>query len=175
VRYPGGNVVVDPVPAGDEVLAALAELGAARIVLTNRNHVRASATLRQRLGARVAIHPADRAYAESQGAVVDDELEVGDRVGPFVVLDASGKSPGEVALHWPERRLLIVGDACVGKPAGECALLGDKVIQDKARLEGSLARLAREVDCDALLLSDGAPIPEGGRAALERLVATFTA
>jgi hypothetical protein len=26
----------------------------------------------------------------------------------------SGKSPGEIALHWPERKILLVGDALVG-------------------------------------------------------------
>jgi glyoxylase-like metal-dependent hydrolase (beta-lactamase superfamily II) len=74
-----------------------------------------------------------------------------------------------VALHWPERRLLLVGDACVGKPPGSCALLPDAVIDDKARLLTSLGALA-ELDFDALLLADGAPILAGGRAALLRLL-----
>ena len=42
-----------------------------------------------------------------------------------------------------------------------------------AALRQSLARLARTIDFDALLLGDGAPILAGGRAALERLVASF--
>ena len=90
-------------------------------------------------------------------------------MGPLEVVDASGKSPGEVALHWPDRRILFVGDACVGKPPGSCALLPDKVIDDKARLIASLRRLTA-LDFDALLLADGAPIPAGGREALLRLL-----
>jgi glyoxylase-like metal-dependent hydrolase (beta-lactamase superfamily II) len=74
-----------------------------------------------------------------------------------------------VALHWPERRVLLVGDACVGKPPGSCALLPDSVIDDKRRLVASLRGLA-ELDFDALLLADGAPLVQGGQAALRRLV-----
>ena len=91
----------------------------------------------------------------------------------LVVVAAPGKSPGEVALHWPERRILLVGDACVGKPPGECALLPDKVIDDKSTLIESLRRLSR-LDFDSLLVGDGASILEGGRAALERLVARLS-
>ena len=137
----------------------------ARIVLTNRNHFRASMRVKERTGAPIAIHPADAAFAREKGTQVDAELRAGERLGPIEVVAAPGKSPGEVALHWPDRRILLVGDACVGKPPGECALLPDAVIDDKARLATSLRTLAA-LDFDALLLGDGAPILEGGRAAL---------
>ena len=172
-RDPSGNVAVDPVEMTDDLLDEVARLGVARIAITNRNHTRASGRLRERCAARVAIHPADVAHARVQGMTIDDELQVGERVGPFVVLGAAGKSPGEVALHWPERRLLVVGDACVGKPPGACALLPESVMDDPAALRKSLTRLARTVDFDVLLVGDGAPILTGGRAALEKLVATF--
>jgi glyoxylase-like metal-dependent hydrolase (beta-lactamase superfamily II) len=100
---------------------------------------------------------------------VDEELAPGQRLGPLEVVAAPGKSPGEVALHWPERRALLVGDACVGKPPGSCALLPDPVIDDKARLLDSLRSLA-QLEFDALLLADGVSILSGGRAALLRLV-----
>ena len=89
------------------------------------------------------------------------------------MVDAQGKSPGEVALHWPDRRILFVGDACVGKPPGECALLADAVIDDKRALIESLQRLAM-LEFDALLVGDGAPVLEGGRSALKRLVASLS-
>jgi hypothetical protein len=110
-RHPTGNLVVDPVDAPATVFDELARIGVARIVLTNRNHTRASAEVRRRTGARVAIHPADAAYARSQGATIDDGLDAGEWIGPFIALGVEGKSPGEVALYWPERRLL---DECVG-------------------------------------------------------------
>jgi glyoxylase-like metal-dependent hydrolase (beta-lactamase superfamily II) len=169
IRHPDGNLCIDPAEMTDDVLEELAEVGVARVLLTNRNHFRSSMRVKQRTSARIAIHPADAAFAREKGTTIDDELRSGDRIGPLVVVDAGGKSPGEVTLHWPERRILFVGDACVGKPPGECALLPDAVIDDKRSLIQSLGRLAL-LDFDSLLVGDGAPILEGGRAALERLV-----
>lgn len=172
-RHAAGNVCVDPVQMPDDVLDGIAKEGVATIVLTNRNHGRASARVRERTGAKVLMHPADAAHARSEGAVVDGELERGARVGPFVIVAAAGKSPGEVALHWPERRLLVVGDACVGKPPGALALLPEKVMDDPAALRATLGRIAAEIDFDAILVGDGAPILSGARGALRALVATF--
>ncbi len=171
VRHDTGNVCVDPVEMDAGVLEELVALGVARIVLTNRNHFRAAARVREATGARVAIHPADAAFVRERGVTVDDELRAGDRVGPFTVVPAAGKSPGEIALHWPERRLLLVGDVCVGNPPGALGLLPEKVMDDPAELRRSLARLAAELDFDTLLVGDGAPILSGGRAALQALVA----
>jgi len=173
VRHPEGNLCIDPAEMTDEVLDELAREGVARVLITNRNHVRSSMRVKERIGARIAIHPEDAAFARERGTAIDDELQTGQRVGPLAVVAAPGKSPGEVALHWPERRILLVGDACVGKPPGECALLPDKVIDDKSTLIESLRRLSR-LDFDSLLVGDGASILEGGRAALERLVARLS-
>ena len=173
VRHPEGNLCIDPVEMPDDVLEEISAGGVARVLLTNRNHFRASMRVKERTGARIAIHPADAGFARQRGTAVDDELRPGDRVGPFAVVDAHGKSPGEIALHWPERRILLVGDACVGKPPGECALLPDGVIDDKSALIESLRGLAR-LEFDSLLVGDGAPVLEGGRAALQRLVAKLS-
>jgi glyoxylase-like metal-dependent hydrolase (beta-lactamase superfamily II) len=168
----GGALVVDPVEPTPEALVHIEQAGVRQVLLTNRNHFRAAARVRQLTSARVAVHPADAAFVREKGVTVDDELAAGQRVGPFTVVDASGKSPGEVALHWPERRLLLVGDACVGKPPGALALLPPAVIDDLPRLKASLRRLG-ELDFDALLVCDGASVLEGARAALRALVETF--
>jgi len=170
VKAGSGNVCIDPVEMHENVLADLAREGVARIVLTNRNHFRAAAKVKERTGAKVAIHPADAQFARERGTPIDLDLGHGSQVGPFTVVDAHGKSPGEIALHWPERRILVVGDACVGKTPGECALLPDVVIDDKPALCASLRRLCG-LDFDALLLGDGHSVLEGGKNALERLVA----
>jgi glyoxylase-like metal-dependent hydrolase (beta-lactamase superfamily II) len=149
-------------------------LGVARIILTNRNHSRASNTLRERTGARTAIHPDDAAHARDQGATLDDTLAVGQTIGPLVVVEAAGKSPGEVAFHWPERRLLIVGDAVIGNPPGRCGLLREQVMDNPQRLRQSVRRFL-DLDFDTLLVGDGEPILEGAKARLEELVADFPA
>lgn len=172
LRDAGGNVAVDPVEMPADVLDELARAGVARIVLTNRNHFRAAAALKARTGARIAVHPADAAFVRAQNVVVDEDLGYGQRFAGFEVVDASGKSPGEVALWNASRRILLVGDACVGKPPGALALLSPKVIDDLPRLQASLRRLA-ELPAESVLVGDGAPVTRGGQAALRALVQGF--
>ncbi|HEY6910753.1 MAG TPA: hypothetical protein VI356_15345 [Myxococcales bacterium] len=172
LRDGAGNVAVDPVEMPDDVLDQLAREGVARIVLTNRNHFRAAAKLKQTTSARVAVHSADAAFVRKQGVEVDDDLQPGARVAGFEVLDASGKSPGEVALWSADRRILVVGDACVGKPPGQLALLPAKVIDDLPRLQESLRRLS-DLPAASVLVGDGFPVLRSGREALLALVRTF--
>jgi glyoxylase-like metal-dependent hydrolase (beta-lactamase superfamily II) len=173
VRHPAGNLCIDPVEPAAEVIDLLAGEGVARILLTNRNHVRRTELVRARTGARVAIHVADADHARAQGAVIADELRPGERVGPFVVVAISGKSPGEVALHAPERRLVIVGDAVIGNPPGRLSLLPDRVMDDPAQLRDGVRQLAN-LDVDVLLTGDGAPILHAARDRLRELVASFS-
>ena len=172
IRHAGGNLCIDPVEPAEEDLEEIARHGVARIVLTNRNHSRAANKVRARTGARTAIHPADAPHARSQSAELDDELRIGEKIGPLTVVGVPGKSPGEVALHWPERRILIVGDAVVGDPPGRCKLLPEKVVDDPARLRESVRSLLA-LDFDILLPGDGAPILQGAKERLRELVNTF--
>jgi glyoxylase-like metal-dependent hydrolase (beta-lactamase superfamily II) len=171
VRHDDGNLCIDPVPPGDD-LAAIANAGVAKILLTNRNHSRAANAIRERTGALVYIHPDDAPHAIGQGTPIDGELLVGEIVGPLVIEPVPGKSPGEIALHWPARRLLIIGDAVVGNPPGQCALLREKVMDDPARLRDSVRNLL-ELDFDTLLFGDGVPILDGAKARLRELVDRF--
>ena len=172
IRHAGGNLCIDPVEPAEEELNEIARHGVARILLTNRNHSRAANKVRARTDARTAIHPADAPHARSQSAELDDELRIGEKIGPLTVVGVPGKSPGEVALHWPERKILIVGDAVVGDPPGRCKLLPEKVIDNPARLRESVRSLL-ELDFDILLPGDGAPILQDAKERLRDLVATF--
>jgi glyoxylase-like metal-dependent hydrolase (beta-lactamase superfamily II) len=128
--------------------------------------------VRARTGARTAIHAADASHARKEGAQLDDDLNPGAKVGPFVVVGVPGKSPGEVVLHWPERRILLVGDAVVGDPPGRCKLLPDKVVDDPARLRESVRGLLA-LDFDAMLVGDGVPIATFAKERLRELVDSF--
>ena len=172
IRHADGNLCVDPVEPSDEDLDEMARQGVARILITNRNHSRAANKIRARTGARTAIHPADAPHARSEGAVLDDELNPSDKAGPFVVIDSPGKSLGEVVLHWPERKILLVGDAVVGDPPGKCKLLPDKVVDDPPRFRDS-ARGLLDLDFEILLVGDGVPILSGAKDRLRELVKTF--
>ena len=169
---PRGNLCIDPVEPSDEVLSELAKMGVSRILITNRNHVRAANRIRERTGARSYIHPDDAAYAKAQGASLDGELHVGEKIGGLEVIGASGKSPGEVAFLWPERRCLIVGDAVIGNPRGHLGLLREKVMDDPSRLRRSIQQLLT-LDFDTILVGDGASVIGGAKDRLRELVDTF--
>lgn len=172
VCHAGGNLCIDPVEPTAEVLEEIVRLGVFRIILTNRNHSRAANQVRARAGGRTAIHPADSAHARSQGTELDDEMRVGEQIGPLVVVAVPGKSPGEVAFHWPERKVLIVGDAVVGNPPGRLKLLPEKVMDDPRRLRLSVRELLA-LDFDTLLPGDGAPILQDAKERLKELADSF--
>jgi glyoxylase-like metal-dependent hydrolase (beta-lactamase superfamily II) len=172
VRHDAGNLCIDPVQPGEEELFEIAKMGVAQIVLTNRNHSRAANAVRARTRARTLVHPEDAAHARSQGAEIDGALIVGEKLGPFTVVGVPGKSPGEIALHWPERRILIAGDAVIGNPPGRCGLLREKVMDDPAQLRRSVGGLLA-LDFDALLVGDGVSILHDAKAALKQLVESF--
>ncbi len=172
VRDPGGNICIDPVEPTADDMDALVREGVAWIILTNRNHSRAANQVRARTGARTVIHADDADHARNQETELDEALEVGGTVGPLEVVDASGKSPGEVALLWRERGVLIVGDAVIGKPPGQCGLLPERVMDDPARLRSNLRKLL-DLDFDILLVGDGESILQNAKARPKALVETF--
>ncbi len=172
VRTPGGNLCIDPVEPTADDMSALVREGVTRIILTNRNHSRAANRVRARTGARTVIHADDADHARNQGTELDDGLNLGDTVGPLEAVDAAGKSPGEVALLWPDRGILIVGDAVIGNPPGQCGLLPERVMDDPARLRGNLRKLL-DLDFDILLVGDGESLLRNAKARLKELVETF--
>ncbi len=169
---PDGNICIDPVEPNDEVMSELVRMGLSRILLTNRNHLRAANKIRERTGARSYIHPEDAAYAKGQGAALDGELREGEKIGALEVVGASGKSPGEVAFLWPARRVLIVGDAVIGNPPGQLSMLRESVMDDPARLRRSVQQLLA-LDFDTILVGDGVSVIGDAKDRLRELVASF--
>jgi glyoxylase-like metal-dependent hydrolase (beta-lactamase superfamily II) len=172
IPSPDGDICIDPVEPNEAVLSELIRRGVSRILLTNRNHVRAANKVRERTGARCYIHPEDAAYAKGQGAVLDGELHEGEKIGPLEVIGVSGKSPGEVAFLWPARKILIVGDAVVGNPPGQLSLLRERVMDDPARLRRSVQQLLA-LDFDTILVGDGVSIVGDAKQRLQELVNSF--
>ena len=172
LRHESGNIVVDPVEPAPEDLEQLATEGVREILLTNRNHSRAANAVRAATGAQTLIHRSDADHAQRQGCTIDEAMSVGEMHGPLQILPAKGKSPGEIALHWPERRILILGDAAIGNPPGQLSLLPEEKLDEPQRLRESLRALL-DVDFDTLLLGDGVPILSDAKARLAELVASF--
>ena len=173
VSTEGGTVLIDPPqPAEDgwDTIDLLEPF--AGVWITNRNHSRAAAALRERYGLTVWAHEAD---AERLEAGADRTLHGGERiVGEIEVVHVPGKSPGEIAFHVPRSNALVVGDVVIGVPAGELSTYPDAVVEDRDQLYSSARRLL-DLEFDALLLCDGDPFPSGGKEKLSEFVESASA
>jgi glyoxylase-like metal-dependent hydrolase (beta-lactamase superfamily II) len=98
---------------------------------------------------------------------VDHFVAEGDRIGPLHVLHAPGHSPGHLAFSWPERRLVLVGDAICTWPfvGGGWRAFNLNPTQHRA----SLRRLA-ELEADVVGVGHGEPITSGARTLVRDVV-----
>jgi len=157
LQHEGGNLAVDPLAWSPEDEQEMRERGGvAWIVVTNRDHERHARDLAASFGAKIAASERD---APLLSAPVDHMLREGDRHFPGVhIIQFEGmKSPGEIALHLPEQKAAIVGDALWGEPAGTLRLLPDEKLLDPRAAVLSLRKLWA-LRLEALLVGDGAPI-----------------
>ncbi|MBD0318502.1 MAG: MBL fold metallo-hydrolase [Thermoleophilia bacterium] len=90
---------------------------------------------------------------------VDRHVEDEEEIGPLRVLHAPGHSPGHLAFHWPERRLLIAGDAISTWPDFRAGW--DAFNLNPKQHRASLARMA-ELDAELVGVGHGDPIVRGG-------------
>jgi glyoxylase-like metal-dependent hydrolase (beta-lactamase superfamily II) len=163
-----GCVLVDPPPMTDADRQQADGMGPMlAIVITNRHHTRDAAAAAARFSAPILIHEAD-ASGLPAGVRIAGTYRDGDHLaaGLLVVWLRDQKSPGESALLSPRANALILGDALIGAPAGSLRMLPDDKFADAARARAGLRRLL-DLRFDALLLGDGASIPQGGRRAVE--------
>lgn len=172
LRVDGVAILVDPVPVSDAVAAALAPLiatcQACWCVVTNADHGRAAREVAARFMAELAVPRADAARLDLAGARLLDDGD--DLAGLRVVRVPDAKSPGESALYWAARRLLVLGDAAVGRPAGALAMLADDKFADPAAARAGASGLAA-LGVDVVLVGDGDDLVASGGAALAALAA----
>ncbi|HTM22310.1 MAG TPA: MBL fold metallo-hydrolase [Kofleriaceae bacterium] len=162
-------VLVDPVPMSADVVAEVERRGRpALIILTNKDHRRDAPEAARRFAAPVVIHHLDRPMID---VPVDDSFDDGDLLGGEleVVRVPDAKSPGESALWWARRRVLIVGDAVIGKPPGQVSMLPDGKFRDPVAARRGLVRLAT-YPAELLLVGDGASITSGAGGVIERFL-----
>jgi glyoxylase-like metal-dependent hydrolase (beta-lactamase superfamily II) len=169
VQLPGARLLIDPPLLSEGDAAEIGALGPPElIVVTNKDHRRGAPEARARFGAPIAVHQADAALL---GCVADRTFVDGDRLGGAleVLQVPHAKSPGESALWWRERRILFLGDALIGKPAGSLSLLPPEKFPDPKLARRGVERL-RGLPAEAILVGDGVPIVRHGA---ERLDAFF--
>jgi glyoxylase-like metal-dependent hydrolase (beta-lactamase superfamily II) len=99
---------------------------------------------------------------------VDEALDEGAAVGPLRVLHAPGHSPGHLAFHWPERSLLIAGDAIATWP--EFCPGWKAFTLNEAQHAESLRRMAA-LEARIVGVGHGEPITDGAAGRVHTLVA----
>ena len=164
-----GNVVIDPPQPSDDDLTQMRSLGGVReIIITNRDHVRWSNELKDKFDAQIRMPYADASLVEIK---FDSTYEHGDALAGFLraVHVPNNKSPGETALYWQQRKILILGDALMGEPPGNVSLLPREKYVDITLARKGISVLVG-LDFDVLLLSDGQPIPKDGKIAVENFI-----
>lgn len=162
LKTPHGCVMVDPVALTSDDLSYIEAAGLKpdALVITNRNHLRAREDVRAHWEIPTVLHDLE---ASSACVRPDWNVEDGDDVYGLKVVHLPGKSPGEIALYWPERRLLLAGDALIA-PYGKVKLVPEDKMDDPAQLKLSLQKL-KALDFDLLLVGDGDPVLSGAKAA----------
>jgi uncharacterized cupin superfamily protein len=159
---PGGNVMIDPVAMSEADVAHCESLGGVALcVVTNADHLRATAELKARFGFEVICH-ADEAAA--LGVDVARTVDSGEEIVPgLVALHVPfGKTPGEMALYLPKRRTVVFGDLVQGVPVGALRILPDEKMTDPPKAVLGLRRIL-PLPIEHILVGDGSSVFGAGR------------
>lgn len=166
------RILIDPPPLNTDQKAHLRRLGRVDyIAVTNRDHVREAGTYQREFGCHLYVPERDAEQMEVKPTRTfkDGELLPG---GIWVINLADQKSPGECALFVQQSKgILIVGDALIGKPAGEVCMLPQEKYADAAKAKAGLQRLLK-YDFNTLLVGDGASILTGAKPIVANFLAT---
>jgi hypothetical protein len=167
---PSGNVLFDPLPLSDHDWKHLLALGgAAHVFITNSDHIRDSARVAERCGARIYGPAAEKnSFAIACHEWLDDGAEP--LPGLQTLALAGSKTPGELAFVL-ERTTLITGDLVRAFRAGALDILPDAKLSNRAEAIASVRRLAALPDVDAVLPGDGWPVFRNAQQALRELAA----
>jgi Metallo-beta-lactamase superfamily len=167
--HPEGNVLVDPLPLSEHDWTHLQSLGgAAWIVITNSDHIRASQDIAEKTGAQIAAPGGEKGTFPIS---VQRWLGDGDLVVPGLnAIELHGsKTPGELAFLL-EETTLITGDLVRAHQAGSLMLLPDAKLIDRSQAIASVKKLAQLSQVEAVLVGDGWQIFHDGHIYLQELV-----
>ena len=173
---PAGNVLIDPLELDAAEFEALrAAGGAAWILLTNFDHLRAAPSLRAALGAKVLAPLEEKPRFGSEAAQVDAWYSdagdlpggIGEELDVFAL--RGGKSVYEAAFWLKASRALVFGDLVRCHRSGALQLLPAPKIANRAAVIESL-RVLRELPARAVLLGDGDSVFCGGERAFGELL-----
>ena len=106
---------------------------------------------------------------------VDDQVSDGDMIGSLKVIHTPGHTPGHISLYYEKDKLLLGADSIYKKVFGAEGMYisAPQVSMDPTTAIVSAQRLSR-INFDKLLMAhQDAPLLEGAREAVEKLVAEY--
>lgn len=157
------SVLIDPPSLDESGVAELQSLLAKRpeyplkaILLTNGHHDRMSQELKEKLSVPIVINEKD---ADLLDFSADQTFRGGETTfcGMRVIGFENQKSPGESAFLLADQKILIVGDALIGRVPGKVNMLPPDKFADIEKAKTGL-QILRDVEFDTLLVGDGEPI-----------------
>ncbi|MBV8600406.1 MAG: cupin domain-containing protein [Candidatus Eremiobacteraeota bacterium] len=159
------NVAIDPLEPDAEDLAQIDEMGGVSwVIVTNRDHERATRAFVDRFEAKVAASDLD---AGELSVAVTQRLTDGEVFQGWRVIQLDGfKSPGEIALYSLDRKTLVLGDSLWGDPAGSLRFGAEKKLADLKGAALSLRAALAVPHIEHVLVGDGVSIFGGGRKAI---------
>ena len=167
-----GCVLIDPPVMSPQDLEQAVSLGPpSAILITNRHHTRDAMTPAGHFKIRILVHELDAQSLPATvrlGGVYNDGEQLPAGLTAIGLRDQ--KSPGECALLHPASGVLILGDALIGKPAGQLNLLPAEKYGDVDKARAGIRRLL-DFRFDSVLVGDGDPVLTGGHAAVEAFLA----
>ena len=168
------SVIIDPpalsVEDQEKLISLIGEHSSSPlkgILLTNVHHERASDYLKSLFLAPVWVNELDQADLE---VFASNSFSGGDTLfcGVEAIQLKDQKSPGETAFYIRDRKIMLLGDALIGKVPGQVNMLPPDKFKDSAKAKSGL-KVLLNFEFDTLLLGDGESILTGGKSA----VATF--
>lgn len=169
VRGKKESVVIDPPGLEEEDLAVLRRFADSfpikGVLLTNMHHDRASQNFKKALDVPIFINARDELGLDFKP---DNIFYHRDRLfcGIEAVNFEDQKSPGETGFYLPHEKIMIVGDALIGKVPGKLNLLPPDKYADIAAAKRGL-RVLMDYDFNTLLVGDGTCILSHAKHAVE--------
>jgi glyoxylase-like metal-dependent hydrolase (beta-lactamase superfamily II) len=170
LRAAHGLVIVDPIPLAEPAwneLLAHAPLRA--VLLTNGNHARQAAALREKYQVPLVTAPATRkdlGELKADVLLLENEFLYG-----ITAIPIPGATPGETAFYCRGAGTVVIGDAVINvDPQKGLELLPDKYCTDPAQNRDSLRKLLA-LDFTSITFAHGTPVTTHAREKWANLLA----
>ncbi len=172
----GESVIIDPpdLEKNDEVelkniIGSHSSSPLKGILLTNVHHERASSLLKNKFSVPVWVNKLDKETLEES---TDNTFVGGESLfcGIQAIQLEHQKTPGETAFYIKDQKIMILGDALIGKIPGQVNMLPPDKYHDPVKAKLGLKQLL-EYDFETLLVGDGTSILKEAKEAVKNFLA----